>query len=112
MSEIQSSQKVLALTSNDGSHCIFGYELRFSKPMGWLSIYNPDAYDGQGYAKFSHEHALRFMSPGDALRCCHLVPDGRRQRADGRPNKPLTAFTLEVLPYGCKPTFAKLVTDA
>jgi len=63
----------------------------------YVKSYNPDAHDGRGDASFTKllEEALRFTDMTEALEFAMRQPECRPRRADGRPNRPLTAFTLE-----------------
>lgn len=64
----------------------------------WVQSYNPDAHDGYGDVTWTTdpEQALAFTDPSAALDCYRLVPLNRPTRPDGQPNRPLTAFTIEV----------------
>jgi hypothetical protein len=68
----------------------------------YLKSYDPEAYDGRGDALFTGDigEAMKFTSHGEALTFAMTVPKSRPLRADGKPNKPLTAFTLEIMPIG------------
>lgn len=62
----------------------------------YLKAYDPEAYDGMGEATstFDLAEAARFATFSDALACYRTVPANRPTRPDGRPNRPLTAFTV------------------
>lgn len=64
----------------------------------YLSSYDPEAHDGQGDASFTNDRAkaLEFETVEAALAFAHASPIKRPLRADGRPNRPLTAFHLDV----------------
>lgn len=66
---------------------------------GYLRRYDPEAHDGQGHMESTNDvaEAVRFETVADALRAYQAVPKKRPRRPDGRPNKPLTAFTIEVV---------------
>lgn len=66
----------------------------------YLETYDPEAYDGRGSAMFTPnlERAKKFESVADAMRTWREVPASRPLRDDGRPNRPLTSFTMEILP--------------
>jgi hypothetical protein len=65
----------------------------------YLKAYDPEAFDGRGDAVFTNDvaEAMTFKSMEEALTFAHRTPKARPLRADGRPNRPLTAFTLEVV---------------
>jgi len=65
----------------------------------WLASYDPDANQGRGEARWSPDfrEALHFDTAGEAMECWRRQSRVRPLRADGRPNRPLTAVTVEVL---------------
>ena len=70
-------------------------------PAGqYVSRYDPDAHGGQGAVAGTRDirRALRFASPADAIAFYRQPSKVRAYRADGRPNRPLTAFTVSFLP--------------
>ena len=74
-------------------------------PVGqWLKSYDPEAHGGEGAAEgtFDLAEALRFPTAGEALLCWRQVPNAKPVRSDGRPNRPLTAFTVEIVPVEVK----------
>lgn len=64
----------------------------------WVKSYDPDAFDGRGDAAFTSDpdEALRFEHAGEALEFWKQTSVVRPVRPDGRPNRPLTAFTVGV----------------
>lgn len=67
-------------------------------PAGlFLKSYDPEAYDGRGWADWGNlDDAMRFSSSGEAWILWRSVSFTRPRRPDGAPNRPLTAFTIEV----------------
>jgi hypothetical protein len=65
----------------------------------YLKRYDPEAYGGRGAVDATHEiaDALRFESKDAALRCCLQTPKAKPRRQDGKPNRPLMAFTMEIV---------------
>jgi len=65
----------------------------------WLMSYDPDAFDGRGEADWTVDprQALQFPDHAAAYRCWQQTSQVRPVREDGRPNRPLTAFTAEVV---------------
>jgi hypothetical protein len=63
----------------------------------WLRFYDPNAYGGQGYIAFTEDHrqAMPFDSFEAAMKCWQQQSAVRPLRADGQPNRPLTAYTVE-----------------
>lgn len=63
----------------------------------WLSFYDPRAFNGRGEIRGTHDpmQALAFPTHGEAIITWQL---GHGTRTDGRPNKPLTAFTVSIEP--------------
>lgn len=88
------------------------YALRYEAPAGlietgylppvgaWLESYDPEAFDGRGHVKWTTDpqKAARFPSQEAAWRAWHGSPRCKPVRADGRPNKPLTAYTMSIVP--------------
>ena len=62
----------------------------------WLRALDVDAFAGLGHVTITHDRrkAMRFANVGEAWECWRrqsaLVP----LRPDGKPNRPLTAFTV------------------
>lgn len=65
-----------------------------------LASYDPEAHAGQGEAFWTRDPSLAHVFPtaAAAWECWRQVPKARPVREDGRPNRPLTAFTIEVRP--------------
>lgn len=65
-----------------------------------LASYDPDGNAGAGDASWTLDpsRALVFNSPGAALELWRRRSTVRPLRPDGRPNRPLTAYTIEVSP--------------
>jgi len=65
----------------------------------WLAGYNPEAEGGRGHivATMDRARAMEFESQAQAMACylavpvCHPVRD-----TDGKPNRPLTGYAIEV----------------
>lgn len=67
-------------------------------PVGeYLATFDPEAGDGGGEATFTPEiaAALHFPDVAAAYRFYGTRPICRPTRPDGKPNRPLTAFTME-----------------
>jgi hypothetical protein len=64
----------------------------------YLENYDPEAYEGRGYAKFTSNpsRAMHFPDMAAARRCILQVPVKRPRRPDGKANMPLRAFHLEI----------------
>jgi hypothetical protein len=68
-------------------------------PVGqFLASYDPEAHDGQGWAEWTRDpaQAMTFTDSAAAMDCWRAVPASRPRRADGLPNRPLTAFTVAI----------------
>jgi hypothetical protein len=102
---MKSSPEVLALTDPAGSHVMTVFRLIDFEPLGYLKAFDPEAHAGLGEARFTDNkaEALRFKDAPAAFSCWTLVPKSRPERSDGKPNKPLTAYTIEVAPYASAP---------
>jgi hypothetical protein len=70
-------------------------------PVGaYLASYDPEANDGWGDAAWTAApaKALVFSNAEAAFRCYRAVPVNRPVRPDGKPNRPLTMFGIELVP--------------
>jgi hypothetical protein len=71
------------------------------EPRGkYLASYDPEAHDGRGDITWCDEAtaALRFADTRAALAALFAVPRRRPRRRDGKPNRPLMAFTMQTVP--------------
>lgn len=62
----------------------------------YLESFDPDAYGGRGYADLTK--AMRFASVAEAFDMRKRQSAVRPLRPDGRPNRPLTAYTIAIVP--------------
>jgi len=64
----------------------------------WLKAYDPDARGGHGAIKGTphRKEALRFPDMSAAMKFWRQTSAVLPVRPDGQPNRPLTAFTIEV----------------
>ena len=62
----------------------------------YLRYWDVEAHDGRGVAEWTYDiaKAYLFSSSIDAARVWKLVPVCRPLREDGKPNRPLTAFSV------------------
>jgi hypothetical protein len=68
-------------------------------PVGaWLESFDPAAYDGRGLVRWTVDpaKAARFPSKEMAFRTWYASPACRPIRPDGKPNRPLTAYTVTI----------------
>ena len=75
------------------------YEPTFPIQGQYVSFYDAEAFDGRGDATFTDnlDRALKFDTKADALAFWHTQSKKRPQRADGKPNRPLTCFHINIL---------------
>jgi hypothetical protein len=66
----------------------------------WLVVFDPNGNDGRGTMTTSPDpvHATRFADATTALACWKQPSTVVPYRADGKPNRPLTAYTVDVRP--------------
>jgi hypothetical protein len=66
------------------------------QPGTFLAAFDPDARDGYGEARWTGDprKALVFGSVQEAARVWRTVSPSRPVRGDGRPNRPLTAYSV------------------
>src|SRR5690242_18015923 len=84
-----------------GTHLIRCYSLDMSKVFGFLAVFDPDDPIPNGTIEFTDKpgKALRVKSAGDAVLLWNLRSETHPTReTDGGANKPLTAFSAEVIP--------------
>jgi hypothetical protein len=64
-------------------------------PSAFLRVYDPDGYEGRGYIALTQhvEQALRFPSFEAVLDCWKMQSTTVPLRDDGKPNRPLTAYS-------------------
>lgn len=75
-------------------------------PAGeYLAAFDREAFDGRGEATFTRDiaRALVFPDVETAWRFIGQRPTRRPTRPDGKPNRPLMAFTLQILPRDSEP---------
>jgi hypothetical protein len=66
-------------------------------PVGsYLASYNPEGDGGNGVATWTRDpaQAMTFATSDAATACYRAVPLNRPLRSDGRPNRPLTRYTV------------------
>jgi hypothetical protein len=66
-------------------------------PVGaYLASYDPEGDGGNGVATWTRDpsQAMTFATGEAATACYRAVPFNRPLRPDGRPNRPLTMFTV------------------
>lgn len=73
----------------------------FNQPC-YLASFDVDAHHGRGDAKFTDnpDKAMRFETPGELFAAWKTQSKVKPLREDGEPNRPLTAFHIEVGPHG------------
>jgi len=66
----------------------------------FLASFDVEAHDGRGEAQFTADinRAMYFSTHVAAFEAWNTRSRTRPTRADGKPNKPLTAFTMTVMP--------------
>lgn len=65
----------------------------------YLRFYSPDGGSGRGVIGVTSDasQALRFTDTADAFECWRSISATHPQQSDGKPNRPLTAFTIEMI---------------
>jgi hypothetical protein len=86
------------------------YTLKATGPMNlplaqqiedqYVEWYDPEAYDGRGDVQLTSDRAKAklFASHEEAWTFWKQISKTRPKRADGRPNRPLTAFSVSIEP--------------
>lgn len=67
----------------------------------YVTSYNPDAHNGRGFAEFTRDirKARKFDKREEAFLYWQQQSRVMPLRPDGKPNKPLTCYTVEIAPY-------------
>ena len=62
----------------------------------YLEAYDVDAFGGRGHSALTTDptKALMFADPGDVLQAWREQSTVRPLRPDGKPNRPLTSYTI------------------
>lgn len=83
--------RILAVSNGEGQH------LPLTEPV-YLKSYDIEAHDGRGSAEWTRNRndAMKFVSLNHAAGAWNTQSKIRPLRPDGKPNKPLTSFTVEV----------------
>lgn len=65
-------------------------------PWGYVEFFDPDAHGGPGAIKLTSNRRLarRFASKGDAFEAWRQQSSVKPLRPDGKPNRPMTAFSI------------------
>ena len=65
---------------------------------GWLKSYDPEAHGGRGRVSFTDDvdEAMTFADQKAAMACYLQIPKNHPVRDDGKPNRPLTAYTVVI----------------
>lgn len=95
MNPLRNSPEVESLLDPDGPYVILSHA-----PMaGYVAAYDPEYMDGVGAVVIHGDPALalRFKDWGSGMECWKLTSKTRPRRADGKPNRPLTAHTIEIV---------------
>ena len=97
--QIVSPQRVLDLTAPDGSHVIQCYGLETANFEGYVKAFDPELMNGVGGIDLTNDRqqALRFKSFSEALACWKMQSETKPLREDGKPNRPMTAYSAEVV---------------
>lgn len=95
---IVSPKRVLDLTAPDGSHVIMCYDLEAAHFEGYVKAFDPEFMKGVGGIDLTDDvkQALRFKSFSMAWDCWRMTSETKPKREDGRPNRPMTAYTAQI----------------
>jgi hypothetical protein len=93
--------RILGHAAGSGSvEALFGMVVKGEEPPErYIKTFDHEAHGGQGYATFTNDprKALAFPTWNDAHEFWRKVPKCRPTRPDGKPNRPLTASSIEVV---------------
>jgi hypothetical protein len=88
--------KVMRIVGIEGPHRDERSEAVVGK---YLRSYDPEAHGGAGHVEVTAEleHAQRFPSLLEAMELWKAVPANNPVRLDGKPNRPLSAYSVEIM---------------
>jgi hypothetical protein len=80
-------------------------ESRFGLPPSWLAEFDAEAHEGRGHVVLTDDRdmAMRFADMRAAMECYRRVPLNAPKRPDGKENRPLTAYNVEILATDAEP---------
>jgi hypothetical protein len=81
-------------------------EAHTGRPIrAWLKAADPDAHEGRGAAEFTRDRtaARAFPDMRAALACWKAQSRVQPVRDDGKPNRPLTAYSAQPVADGSEP---------
>ncbi len=66
---------------------------------GFVRHFDPDAHDGQGFVEFTRDplDAIQFSTAPEAMALWKMQSNLKPIREDGKPNRPLTAFNVQIV---------------
>lgn len=74
----------------------------FLEHPAYVKAFDVEAYDGRGHVETTAdpEEAMKWDTAKDAMHAWNTQSKIKPLREDGRPNKPLTAMTVEIINHG------------
>lgn len=69
-------------------------------PHGWVMSFDPEAREGRGSLELTEDldEAMKFADMGEAIAYYRRQSQTTPYREDGKPNRPMTAFTVTFQP--------------
>lgn len=95
---ITTPERVLKLTAPDGEFVIECFDLSTFDYQGMVKTFDPEFADGRGGIDFTRDknEALRFKDFLGACDCWRMSSKKKPLREDRKPNRPMTAFTIQI----------------
>jgi len=97
----QGGPYVIRCIGHEGIEHVQGNPERSTNHIGkFLEMYDPEFQGGHGMVSWSHSiiRAKQYPTKVEAWADWSAIPASRPIRDDGKPNRPLTSFSIEVLP--------------
>lgn len=88
--------RVAALVDKNGAYVIGIVDPETLERGVYVTDFDPDLTAWGAYAAGPLAQALRFRSAAEAMMCWRLQSKTVPLRPDGKPNRPLTALTVEI----------------
>lgn len=76
-----------------------GQSKRTALDGAYIRAYDPDAHNGYGHiiGTLNVNEALTFATAGEAFALYRSISRTKPFRPDGKPNRPLTSYTVEII---------------
>lgn len=94
-------ERVKRLTSPEGKFVIECFDIPTWDYAGMVRGFDPEFADGDGWIDLTQDksEALRFTDFLDAVDCWKMASRRKPVREDGKPNRPMTTYTIAITKF-------------